>query len=181
MLETKRLRLRRWMRRDVAAFAYMNADAKVMAYFPALLTPMQSLAAIDKFEQNFNDLGYSFWAVEFRDTLEFVGSVGLEPYLLPAAATASVAIGWQLVSKFWGLGLAREAAQAVLEDATERLHLPEVIALTHDANRRSVRLCKQLGMQCVEARAVDDATLPTTHPLRRKLLFRKALRETIQN
>lgn len=178
-LETKRLRLRRWRARDEAPFAAMNADAKVMAYYPALLNPSQAREAIETFKRHFATYGFGFWAVELKDTLEFVGCIGLEPYQLQGpiggVVIPCVAIGWQLVSKFWGRGLALEAAQAVIEDATHRLRLKELVAVTHEANLRSVRLCERLGMQCDGARTVNGHAWPASHPLRRQLVFRRQL------
>jgi len=41
-LETKRLILRQWIYEDFDAFAKINADLKVMEYFPSTLTKNQS-------------------------------------------------------------------------------------------------------------------------------------------
>lgn len=179
MLETPRLRLRRWLPRDEAPFAAMNADPEAMQYFPALITPEQSRMAIGMFEANFEKHGYSFWAVELKDDHAFVGSIGLEPYDLKLNSgeirASHVAIGWQLVRAYWGQGLAFEATQAVMEDAANRIHLDEVIAVTHESNLRSARLCERLDMQCDRNSPIDDRTRALGHPLRRQLVYRRLL------
>ena len=47
----------------------------------------------------------------------------------------------------WGQGLGRRAASAALDHAFDGLHLDEVWAEALDANTRSVRLLRRLGMQ----------------------------------
>lgn len=42
-LETERLTLRQWTTPDIAAFGAMSANPEVMRYFPATLTPEQSM------------------------------------------------------------------------------------------------------------------------------------------
>ena len=47
-IETPRLILRQWQDSDTAPFIQMCADNEVMRYFPAPLTPEQSLQFIEK-------------------------------------------------------------------------------------------------------------------------------------
>lgn len=179
-LSTERLLLRRWLRRDAEPFVRMNLNPAVMAYFPTPLTPIQSLAAMDRYEQDFHELGYGCFVLELRDTSAFVGVVGLEPYVprirhLAHRDKPMVAIHWQLLPEYWGQGLAYEAASAVLIDASDRLQLPEVVAQIPTANRRSVRLCERLGLQRDVRGAVEDPAWPIRHALRQQWLYRKLL------
>src|SRR5690606_7684496 len=63
-LETDRLRLRQWREADFGPFAEMNADPRVMEYFPAVL----SRAASDTMAQRCHTLiaerGWGLWAAE---------------------------------------------------------------------------------------------------------------------
>ena len=180
MLETPRLRLRRWQPSDEAPFAAMNADPESMQYFPAPITREQACLAIALFEQNFDRLGYGFWAVEMKDGGAFVGSIGLEPTQIPMLLApeplASVAIGWQVARAHWGQGYAHEAAKAVLEDATARLGLPEVVALMAPANQASIGVCERLGMVRDTSMRVPDPLWPSDHPFHAQILYRAALR-----
>ena len=47
--------MRRWRDEDRAPFAALNADPAVMRFFPAPLTRADSDAAIDRFEQRFDE------------------------------------------------------------------------------------------------------------------------------
>ena len=46
--QTARLALRAWREEDQPAFAAMNADARVMEFFPAPLTDAESQALMDR-------------------------------------------------------------------------------------------------------------------------------------
>ena len=179
MLETSRLRLRRWLPRDEPPFAAMNGDPEVMQYFPATITPEQTRMAIGVFEANFEQYGYSFWAVELKDSLEFIGSIGLEPYELSSGThqtpTSHVAIGWQLARAYWGQGLAFEAAMAVCDFAKTQLKLNEIICVMAQLNQPSMALCRRLGMGADTSQRHVDGNFPPGHPLGRQALFRLAL------
>lgn len=176
MIETPRLRLRRWLSRDLAPYAALNADPEVMACFPATISAEQSAQAIDIFEANFERLGFSFWAVEEVNSGAFVGSVGLENYDLQAVDDETphtkVAIGWQLARAFWGQGLAFEAAQAVRDYAQNQLKLNEIIAIMAQKNLRSIAVCERLGMRRAVSQHYLDPHFPVGHALKPQLLYR---------
>jgi ribosomal-protein-alanine N-acetyltransferase len=58
-LHTERLRLRRWLVEDREPFARMNADPRVMEYFPGLLSRPESDAVVDRIEAHFQKHGYA--------------------------------------------------------------------------------------------------------------------------
>lgn len=172
VLETPRLIMRRWQASDISPFMAMNRDPVVMEHFPNLLTPIQALASVEQFEVNFDTLDYSMWSLQLRDGGEFVGSVGLSPYILSKIDRPDVAIGWQLRSQFWGKGLALEAARAARDYAFEELNISELIAIAPEANLRSIRLMERMGMKNFEGEAIDDAAWPVSHASRRQLVYR---------
>ena len=73
MLETERLRLREWQPGDREAFAQMNADPRVMEFFPQRLTQEESNAMVDRIEKHFRSRGFGLYAAELRREGRFVG------------------------------------------------------------------------------------------------------------
>lgn len=144
-LETPRLRLRRWRESDMASFIDMNLNGDVRRYFASMPCPVLSLGMIEQFERKFDSQGYSFWAIEHRDSGDFIGTAGFYRRDMPRGLPA-MAIGWQLVPQRWGCGYGEEAAQALIEDARARLHLKELVAVIEVDNLRSQRLAEKLGM-----------------------------------
>ncbi len=57
----------------------MGQNPEVMRYFPAPLTPEQSLQFIEKVTNQIDQYGWGLWAVELKETKEFIGFIGLQP------------------------------------------------------------------------------------------------------
>lgn len=171
-LSTERLILRRWRDEDREPFARMNADARVMEFFPSTLTREQSDALADRAEAHLIEHGFGPWAAELRATGEFIGYIGLYTPRFEAHFTPCVEVGWRLDAAQWGRGLATEGARAVLEFAFETAGLPQVVSFTSEGNLRSRRVMEKLGMTHNSRDDFDHPELAEGHPLRRHVLYR---------
>jgi len=174
MIETERLRLRRWHDADLPAFATMNADPNVRRYFSSRLTREESDASVARFIRMYALDGYAFMATELRETSEFIGLLGIQrmSFLLPGQSVPAVEIGWRFNEKSWGKGLATEGARACLDLAFEKFHLPEVVAFTIPINLPSRRVMEKLGMTRNPDDDFDDPRIPTGNPCQRHVLYR---------
>ena len=76
---TARLALRAWREKDRPAFAAMNADERVMEYFPATLTAEESADLLDRIRDEFSTEGFGPYAVERLSDGELLGFTGLHP------------------------------------------------------------------------------------------------------
>lgn len=171
-IETQRLILRRWQAADRAAFAALNADPKVMAYFKAPLTRAESDSFIDRMEDVFEQNGYGFWAVQEKGSGKLLGLTGLAPVMFDAPFAPAVEIGWRIASDSWGKGYAPEAARRVLEIGFGALDLPEIVSFTAAINQKSRRVMEKLGMTQDIAGSFDHPNLPEGHVLRPHALYR---------
>lgn len=172
ILATDRLILRRWIVSDREPFVRLNADPRVMEFFPALLTPEESIALIDRIEAHFDAHGFGLYAVAARRDHTFMGFVGLSAPSFDAPFTPCVEVGWRLAAEYWGQGLATEGARAVAEYGFEGLGLDEIVSFTVPANTRSRRIMQKLGMKHEASDDFDHPKLPIDHPLRRHVLYR---------
>lgn len=171
-LTTQRLRLRRWRSADRAPFALLNADPHVVEHFPAAWSRAGSDDFVDHVERHFEEHGFGFWAVERRDSGEFIGFVGLGRPRFPAHFMPCVEIGWRLAREHWGRGFATEGARACLRFGFTRLDLEEIVAFTVPANVRSIRVMEKLGMSRDPADDFEHPRLPEGHHLRPHVLYR---------
>ena len=153
-LRTARLRLRAWREEDREPFAAMNADPRVMRWFPSPLTREQSDATMDRFIAQHDQYGYTAWAVEVlesdRGATTFAGFVGLVPPTFEPPfghAEPCVEIGWRLAAHWWGLGLATEAADAALRWGLIQAGLPEIVSFTVPPNLASQAVMQRIGMR----------------------------------
>lgn len=145
-LETNRILLRRWNEQDRIPFRRINADSRVMEFYPGTLSSSESDNIVDRIEKHFDEHRFGLFAVELCASKKFIGFVGLQHVPFKAHFTPSIEIGWRIDADFWNLGFATEAAHAVLRYAERELKLPEVVALTYKGNHRSRRVMDKLGM-----------------------------------
>lgn len=172
--DTPRLALRVWQARHVAPFAALNADPAVMRHFPSTQDAASTAATVRHWQAEFAERGWSNWAVERRDTGEFLGFVGLTVPRRALPFMPCVEVGWRLHRGAWGRGYATEAGRAALAVAFERLGLDEVVSFTAVLNTPSIAVMRRLGMQpSADAWAsFEHPALPEGHPLRPHVLYR---------
>ncbi len=174
VIRSERLLLRPWRDEDRAPFAAMSADARVMQFFPAVLSRAESDAGVDNIQAHFATHGFGVWAIEVPGVAPFVGFTGLAVPRFTAAFTPCVEIAWRLAADHWGKGYATEAARLSLQYGFETLGLTEIVALAVAANLRSRAVMERLGMRHDPADDFDHPMLPAGHPLRRHVLCRIA-------
>jgi RimJ/RimL family protein N-acetyltransferase len=169
-VETKRLRLRQWQAADREPFAALNADPRVMVFFPSPLTRRDSDALADRCQSLIEERGWGFWAAELKNTRTFIGFVGLHTPAAELPFSPCVEIGWRLAFQHWGQGLATEAATQALRIGFDVLGLWEIVSFTALANRKSRAVMERLGMR--ESGTCEHPQVPQGNPLRLHCLYR---------
>jgi ribosomal-protein-alanine N-acetyltransferase len=167
-----RICLRPWREEDRDAFAVMNADARVMAFFRNCLSRAESDAMVDHIQAHFTKHGFGLWAIEVPGVAPFIGFTGLSVPGFSAHFTPCVEVGWRLAFEHWGHGYATEAARLALGYAFETLALSDVVSFASVGNHRSRSVMVRLGMRRNPADDFDYPSFPEGHPLRRHVLYR---------
>lgn len=90
---------------------------------------------------------YETWKIQYfpvfdRETGELMGCCGLRPF---EGQTDILEIGFHFKKKFWGQGLAYEAASAMISYAESELQVKELRAGHHPQNAASRKLLERLG------------------------------------
>jgi len=171
-LRTGRLLLRQWRDEDLEPFAAMNADSRVMEFFPTMLTRDQSDDFARRIREKQAEQGWGLWAVEVPGVASFVGFVGLLVPTFEAHFTPCVEIGWRLAADHWGQGYATEGARAALDCGFTQAGLDEIVSMTVPANLRSRHVMEKLGLTRDPADDFDHPRMPEGHPLKRHVLYR---------
>lgn len=182
---TDRLELRQWEIADLDEWAALNTDPEVMRYLGPPLTRESAAVWLGVNRGRLEGRGWGLWALEVHDTgtpdgpRGFAGFVGLNPPPFEAPFTPCVEIGWRLARRFWGYGLATEAAREVLAFAFASpgqegpgLDLDEVVSFTVPDNRNSRAVMERLGLHHDPADDFDHPALAASDPLRRHVLYR---------
>lgn len=173
---TPRLCLRQWKDADLAPFAALNADPRVMEFFPSPLSRDASDAMAERSRAAIAERGWGLWAVEVKEGAAFIGYVGLNVPAVELPFSPCVEIGWRLAFEHWGKGYATEAAREVLRVGFETLALGGIVSFTALTNLRSQAVMRRLGMQR-DPNDFDHPAVPAGSPLRRHCLYRLS-RET---
>jgi RimJ/RimL family protein N-acetyltransferase len=88
-------------------------------------------------------LGFGLYLVERKDTGESIGLCGP----LKRESLEHADLGFALLPRFRGLGLAFEAAAGTMIYAREELGLSRLVAITSQGNIASIRLLERLGFR----------------------------------
>ena len=172
IITTPRLNLRLWRPSDLAPFAAINADQRVMEFYPDPLTREESDAVADRIQGGFTRHGFGLWALAIPGVAEFAGFVGLSVPRFEAEFTPCVEIGWRLAADFWGHGYATEAARAVLAYGFGTLGLNEIVSFTASQNVRSRAVMERIGMQRCPELDFEHPVLSKGHRLSRHVFYR---------
>ena len=142
-LETERLRLTALGDRHFEAYASMLADANSTRFVGdgQPLDRMNAWRSMAMLLGHWALRGYGMWAVERRDSGEFVGRVGLHhPEGWP-----DLELGWMLLPEHRRHGYATEAGRAALDFAFSKVKASRAISLIRVGNSASERVARRLG------------------------------------
>jgi ribosomal-protein-alanine N-acetyltransferase len=146
MIETIRLSLRRMVPEDLEELLEIFTDSKVMDSFGVPpFTREQMMGWVERNLAHQNEHGYGLFSVILKSENRLIGDCGLEHMILEGQEV--VELGYDLASRYWGQGLATEAAQAVRDYAFTALDLRELVSLIQTGNIASRRVSEKLGMQ----------------------------------
>jgi RimJ/RimL family protein N-acetyltransferase len=145
VLQTERLILDAWQSSDWTAFRPIAVDPEVMRYITggAPWSDEQIRGFVDRQIKLYAERGFCRWKLLEAGGGSPIGFCGvgfwrdgLEPE-----------IGWWLARRYWGRGLATEAARCALRDALERVGLPRIISVAAVGNTASLRIMEKLGLE----------------------------------
>ncbi len=146
-VETDRLLLRRFQKRDIDALAPIFAKPEVWMFpYGRGLTRDETSSFLEAQIQEWNNCGFGCWIATRKADGKTIGYVGISvPHFLPEIHPA-VEVGWRFDPDVWGKGYATEGAAAALDEAFATLGLDRVCSAPQTENRPSSRVCDRLGM-----------------------------------
>lgn len=148
MLETTRLLLREMSWDDLDVLAAIFADAEVMRFYPRVADRGLTALWLQRNLQRYSQYGFGVWAMVLKATGQVIGGCGLVPQLVEGQP--EVEISYHLCRRFWGQGLATEAARVCRDYGFQQFHCPRLIALIHPDNHSSRRVAEKTGMQPIK-------------------------------
>jgi RimJ/RimL family protein N-acetyltransferase len=144
VIETARLRLRRFTDDDRDTVARWNADPEFTRHLAGLQTRAQSDEAFDRWARHWDEHGFGLLAVEWRETGALIGRCGPQFHRM---WPDDPEVGWALDPAWWGRGIATEAGAAAIHSAFGALGYPRVVSITTEPNVASRNVMAKLGFQ----------------------------------
>lgn len=159
ILETPRLIVRHLEPDDLDNVYAVTSDPDVMHYVDnnQPLTREETQRWLDISLRHYEIFGYGYCALIDKSTGEFAGLGGLAP---SPDSPGEVELAYILKKAYWGMGLATEIAQALLDFGFNQVGLKRIIATIDPHNLPSRRVAEKLGMK-YERTAPDEHGLPT--------------------
>lgn len=143
-LNTARLTLRPFTADDLPDFVALHADPHSMVDYGRPDTAAQAEAKLALYLKCQARHGLS--RMHVSDDQGFIGYVGVFRHDTHTPIGPHSEIGWRLLPRAWGQGLATEAARAALTHAFAQTGLTQVLAYTAPDNLRSQSVMTRLGL-----------------------------------
>jgi RimJ/RimL family protein N-acetyltransferase len=141
-LTTDRLGFRHWTEADEPLAFGLWGDPEVSRTLGGPFTDEQIRQRLAKHIAMAREHGIQYWPIFLRANGAHVGCCGLQPY-----KPAIPELGYHLRQEFWGQGIAREAASAVIDYAFAHLNIDSIFAGHLPGNVSSQKVLLSLGFQ----------------------------------
>jgi [ribosomal protein S5]-alanine N-acetyltransferase len=144
VIETNRMVLRRMEMSDVDDLMGIFSDPVAMRYYPSTKTRREAKDWVRWTLSSYRDHGFGQWVAILKDSGEFAGQCGLT--IQEVEGKEEVEIGYLFLRKFWGRGLATEAAMASRDHGFHTLGYGRLVSLIDPRNLPSRRVAEKVGL-----------------------------------
>jgi [ribosomal protein S5]-alanine N-acetyltransferase len=146
VIETARLRLRKFTLGDVPALHAVLGDPIAMQWYPAAFDREGVEGWIRRNMDRYRSDGHGLWAVVLKSSDEVIGDCGC--VIQEVEDKPEVEIGYHVRRDLWGNGYATEAARSCMDYAFDTLGASRVISMIRPENLNSRRVAEKNGLTC---------------------------------
>lgn len=145
IIETKRLWFRELTEKDRNALLPILGDPQTMYAWEHGFDRAEIAGWIETNQQRYRTDGFGYFAAIRKEDGRLIGMAG--PLMEHYEGNAVVGLGYIIGREYWHCGYGREAAQASLDYAFQKLDARKVIAEIRPGNTASRRVAEWLGMK----------------------------------
>lgn len=156
--ETERFILREILLSDVDGFFELDSDPDVHKYLGnnPIKSKSQAIDTINFIRAQYSSNGIGRWAIIDKKTNKFIGWTGFKLITKETNLHKNYFdLGYRLIKKYWGQGIATETALASLEYAFNKLNKKEVYAIADCENNGSNKILNKIGFTFIETFDLD--------------------------
>lgn len=157
--ETERLLIREILPTDLDEMFELHSDPEVHIFLgnKTVSSKEQTMEIINFVRQKYIDNGVGRWAIIDKKTNEFMGWTGLEFVTNETNNHKNYYdLGYRLIKRFWGQGIATESAFASLDYAFDKLNANEVYAMADCKNEGSNKILKNVGLKFIKTFDLEE-------------------------
>ena len=143
ILTSERLTLRKLSTDDQQAIFALRSDTAINKYLDRApsKTIEDAINFINKINEHIQKNNSIYWVIMLTETKMVVGTICLYDF---SDENNSCEIGYELMTKFQGQGIMKEAAEEVIAYAFRTLQVQKIVAFTHHQNQHSTKLLTSL-------------------------------------
>jgi ribosomal-protein-alanine N-acetyltransferase len=141
-LKSARLGFRCWTADDLPLARALWGDIEVTRFFGGPFSEEEIKVRLERELERMATYRFQYWVIQLLSDNESVGCCGLRPYR-PHEEVHE--LGFHLRPKYWGQGLAAEAARVAIAYAFETIGAKGLSAGHHPGNVNSKKVIEKLG------------------------------------
>lgn len=157
-IETERLVLREILPTDENGLFELDSNPNVHTFLGN--NPVDNIEQIREviamIRKQYIDNGIGRWAIIDKNTNDFIGWTGLK--FVTETTNNQIKfydLGYRLIEKYWGKGIATETTKATLKYAFNQLNLTEVYGMCDVGNIASKNVLEKTGLKFIETFDLD--------------------------
>src|SRR5687768_5474051 len=146
ILTTERLTLRQLLIDDQNDILALRSDTEINQYLDRQpsKTIEDAINFINKVNDNIKLNNSLYWAITLTMTKTFVGTICIFDF---SDEKNSCEIGYELMTKFQGQGIMKEATKKVIDYAFQTMQFQKIVAFTHNDNQNSTKLLEKFDFK----------------------------------
>ena len=157
IIETERLRIREYTEKDFEALYEILSDAETMKYYPKPYDENGVRRWINWCLDSYKKHGFGLWALELKDTGEFIGDCGISMQNIDGETLPE--IGYHINKNYWRRGYAKEACAAVKKWLFENTDFDCAYSYMNQENIASWSTAVSNGMTRIKAYSDGEEAL----------------------
>ena len=145
-IETKRLILRKFTKKDFNDLYEYASDNKVTQYlsWDTYKNIDMAVEYIEHMLEKYAKNEIAPWAIEWKENSKLIGSIGFVHY---DKKNFSAEIGYVLNRNYWNKGIMTEALKEIIRFGFERMHLIKIEAKLNALNLPSEKVMQKSGLR----------------------------------
>ncbi len=159
LIETERCLIRPLAITDATGIFELDSNPNVHAFLGK--NPIKNMEeaenAIKFIQKQYADLGIGRWAIIDKANGDFVGWTGFKYIIEPINGHVNYHdLGYRLVERYWGTGIATETAKACVKYAFETMNLEAIYGICDVENLGSKNVLQKCGLTPIAVFDFDD-------------------------